>query len=86
MDEDRPGTYKPDLYTPEARRARFKRIAAKRTDRILDNIRLLGNTSNKTLYSYDEADVEKIFTAIETRLNEVRSKFKTKKDAPFTLD
>lgn len=75
------------LYTPDAKQARFKRIAAKRTDRILNDIRLLGNTSNKTLYKYDGTDVEKIFNTIEQRLTEVRSRFKTKKrDDPFTLD
>ena len=75
------------LYTPDAKQARFKRIAAKRTDRILNDIRLLGNTSNKTLYKYDNVDVEKIFATIEKRLVEVRSKFKTKKrDEPFTLE
>lgn len=86
MDAKKSSTYNSDLYRPEERRKRFKRIAAKRTERILDNIRLLGNTSNKTLYSYDEADIEKIFSTIESRLAEVRLKFKTKKDDPFTLD
>ena len=79
--------YQSDLYTPEARRARFKRIAEKRTNRILNDIRLLGNTGNKTLYNYEQADVDKIFSIIDTKLTETRSKFKTtKKEKPFTLD
>lgn len=79
--------YQSDLYTPEARRSRFKRIAARRTNRILNDIRLLGNTGNKTLYSYEQDDIDKIFSIIETKLNETRAKFKTaKKEEPFTLD
>lgn len=75
------------LYTPEAKRDRFRRIAAKRTDRILNDIRLLGNTSNKTLYKYNNSDVEKIFDTIDKHLMVTRSKFKTKnQDKPFTLD
>jgi hypothetical protein len=85
--EDSNKGYQADLYTPEARRARFKRIAEKRTNRILNDIRLLGNTGNKTLYQYDEIDVEKIFTIIDSKLTETRARFKTsKRDDPFTLD
>jgi hypothetical protein len=87
LDKDSSSDYKSDLYTPEARRDRFKRIAEKRTNRILNDIRLLGNTGNKTLYSYEQADVDKIFSIIDTKLVETRSKFKTaKKEKPFTLD
>ena len=85
-DKEQQSGYQPDLYTPEARRARFIRIAEKRTNRILNDIRLLGNTGNKTLYNYEQADVDKIFTIIESKLAETHSKFKTsKKDKPFTL-
>ena len=88
MDTDQSQSgYQADLYTPEAKRARFKRIAEKRTNRILNDIRLLGNTGNKTLYQYEQADVDKIFTIIDTKLTETRAKFKTrKKEKPFTLD
>jgi hypothetical protein len=88
MDEENPKSgYQSELYTPEARRARFKRIAEKRTNRILNDIRLLGNTGNKTLYQYEQADVDKIFTIINTKLTETHAKFKTtKKEKPFTLD
>jgi hypothetical protein len=88
MDTDESSNgYQPEHYTPEARRARFKRIAEKRTNRILNDIRLIGNTSNKTLYQYEQADVDKIFSIVETKLTETRAKFKTsKKEKPFTLD
>ena len=85
--EEQQNGYQKEHYTPEAKEARFKRIAEKRTNRILNDIRLLGNTGNKTLYQYEQADVDKIFAIIDTKLTETRSKFKTsKKDKPFTLD
>jgi len=84
-DESKSG-YQREHYTEEARRDRFKRIAEARTNRLLNDVRLLGNTSNKTLYQYDQADVDKIFEAIEKKLVETRAKFKTtKKDKPFSL-
>lgn len=79
--------YDKELYTPEARRYRFKRIAESRTNRILNDIRLLGNTGNKTLYNYSEADIDKIFSIIDKKLLETRAKFKTaKKEDVFSLD
>jgi hypothetical protein len=84
---DDQSTYDKNLYTPEARRDRFKRIAESRTNRILNDIRLLGNTGNKTLYNYSQADVDKIFSIVEKKLSETRTKFKTtKKEDLFTLD
>lgn len=85
-EEQRSG-YQKEHYTPEAKKARFKRIAEKRTNRILSDIRLLGNTGNKTLYQYEQVDVDKIFATIDAKLTEARTKFKTsKKEKPFSLD
>ena len=88
MDENiEKSKYDKDLYTLEARKDRFKRIAESRTNRILNDIRLIGNTGNKTLYNYTQADIDKIFGIIEKKLTETRAKFKTKnKEDPFTLD
>ena len=40
----------------ETRNERFKRIAAKRTNGILEKIRILGNCSNKSSYEYAEEE------------------------------
>lgn len=79
--------YNTELYTPEAKRARFLKVAEKRTNKILECIRLLGNTSNKSLYKYEQADIDKIFATIDQRLIETRAMFKTKKsNKPFTFE
>ncbi len=53
----------------------FKRIAEKRTEKILNDLRLLGNLSNTSNYEYDQKDVDKIFSAIEDELKFTKDKF-----------
>ena len=45
---------------------RFKRVAENRTNKIIDQIRLLGNCANKSNYEYSDEDVKKIFSAIDS--------------------
>ncbi len=68
--------------TPEER---FKRIASVRTNAILDRVRILGNLSNRQMYSYSEEDINKIFRAINNQIKEVRAKFNSKKEEKFKL-
>jgi len=68
--------------TPEER---FKRIAAVRTNAVLDRLRILGNLSNRQMYSYSEEDIKKIFSAINKQLKEVRAKFNSQKQEKFKL-
>lgn len=57
------------------KRERFKKVAVQRTNKVINYIRLLGNCSNKNNYDYSEADVKKIFSAIEKELKLSKSKF-----------
>lgn len=78
--------YNKNLYTAEAKISRFYRIAERRTNRILEHLRLLGNTSNKTLYKYTDEELNKIFKAIDEKVLEIKGKFKTSKQkAQFKL-
>lgn len=73
----------------ETKRERFVRLAENRTNKILNMIQLLGNCSNSSLYEYTDADVEKIFGAIESSVKEARRKFAKNdsvKSVRFTLD
>ena len=69
----------------ENKHEKFKRIATKRVNDILNKIDVLGNCSNKSNYSYTEEDVQKIFRAIELKLKETKTSFKTKKEKGFEL-
>lgn len=87
MDDEKKSSYDPSLYTDEAKRKRFIGVAEKRINRILNDLRLLGNTSNKAMYKYERADVEKIFGEIEKKVTEVKSKFYSgKQSKPFRLE
>jgi len=68
--------------TPEER---FKRLATSRTNAVLDKLRIIGNLSNRQLYSYSEEDIERIFNAINRQMREVRAKFGTGKQRSFEL-
>ena len=71
-----------DNETPEER---FKRIAILRTNAVLDRLRILGNLSNRQMYSYSEEDIKKIFSAINRQVREVRARFNTQKQERFKL-
>ena len=59
----------------DEKRERFVRIAESRTNKILEQIRLLGNCSNKHNYSYSDEDIKKIFSVIENELREAKLKY-----------
>jgi len=63
---------------------RFKRIASRRTNEIIEKIRILGNCANKNAYSFTDRDVRKIFNAIEQELRRTKDKFRVLEDE-FTL-
>ena len=70
----------------ETKEDRFKRIAAKRTEKVLDALRKLGNCSNKGVYSYSNEDVSKIFYAVDSELKKIKIFFNSKaKSNKFTL-
>lgn len=69
----------------ETRNERFKRIAAKRTNDILEKIRILGNCSNKSSYEYTEEEVNKVFFEIDKQLKLIKAKFSAGKRERFKL-
>lgn len=72
----------------ETDKDKFKRLAEQRTNKIIKTIRLLGNLSNRSNYSYSTEDVEKIFAALNVELKICKSRFmeQTKKEKDFKLD
>lgn len=68
-----------------SKRERFLTVAELRTNTILEKIRILGNCSNRSLYEYSKDEIDKIFRAIQDKLNETKSRFVVKKDKEFKL-
>lgn len=71
--------------TNESPADRFKRLATNRTNTVLEKIRILGNCANRSMYSYKEDDIQKIFNIIEKELKDTRAKFAPKRARKFTL-
>ncbi|MHB8131558.1 MAG: hypothetical protein ACYDEX_21465 [Mobilitalea sp.] len=70
----------------EAKEDRFKRIASKRTEKVLDALRKLGNCSNRGIYGYSNEDISKIFYAVDSELKRIKVFFNSKaKSNKFTL-
>jgi len=67
------------------KRENFKRLAVYRTNEILKKIKILGNCANRSAYDYTEEEVNKIFSEIEKRLKETKSKFSFPKGKEFKL-
>lgn len=72
----------------ETKRERFVRIAEARTNRIIDNLRLLGNCSSKSNYEYTDEDIKKIFGAIEREVKATKNRYLGVEAKPerFTLE
>ena len=62
----------------ESKEHKFKRIASKRVEVILKNLDLLSNCSNKSHYSYNTEDINKIFKTINTAVKISKSSFESK--------
>ncbi|VXC60275.1 conserved hypothetical protein [Burkholderia sp. 8Y] len=59
-------------------REKFVELAEKRVSRTLKDIKLIGNLSNRTNYSYTEQDVKKIMLALNKAVAEVKARFDAK--------
>jgi hypothetical protein len=69
----------------ESKRQAFQRLATKRTNGVLERIRVLGHCANPQLYEYSEQDVKKIFHAIEKELKIVKIRFQNSSKSEFRL-
>ena len=69
----------------DQKRERFKRLATQRTNIVLKRLKVLGNCANRSAYSYSEDEVNKIFSEIDRRVRETKSKFHFPKNKEFKL-
>jgi len=57
------------------REERFKKLAEGRMSKLLHDVKLIGNLSDKSNYKYTEEQVEEIFTEIDEAIDSCRNKF-----------
>jgi len=63
------------------KREKFVSLAEKRVTKTIKDLRLIGNLSNKTNYSYDEQDVKKIVGALENEVRNIKKQFESDKES-----
>lgn len=69
----------------ESKRDLFLRLAERRTNMVIDKIRVLSNCANPYVYEYNDEDVRKIFSAIEQELKTAKAKFQNHRKREFKL-
>ncbi|HPX71914.1 MAG TPA: hypothetical protein PLP51_02980 [Acholeplasmataceae bacterium] len=69
----------------ETKNQKFKRIAENRVNRIIDQIRVLGNLSNTSNYEYSMDEVNQIFKTIELELANTKEMFELANEKRFKL-
>jgi len=60
----------------DQKRSKFRSLAENRTNKALNNIRLIGNLSNTQSYAYDDAEIDKIVKALRDAISEMESRFR----------
>lgn len=71
--------------TSESKKQRFQRLAEKRTNDVLERLRILGNCANRGQYEYSGEEIRKIFNTIEREVKLIRLKFKDGETQKFKL-
>ena len=76
-----------DASPKETKEQKFTRLAESRVNTILERLTILGQLSDKKNYEYTDAQVSKIFRAIESEVKATKSKFRnhSKSRKRFTL-
>ncbi len=57
------------------KRKKFEDIAVRRVNRVIKEIRLIGNLSNRSSYEYSDEDVRKIVKALQREVDAVKARF-----------
>ena len=73
------------MVDKESKKDKFKRLASRRTTDVLERIRILGNLANRSIYSYDDSDIRRIFGAVDEQLRTTKAKFRSSSSKVFKL-
>ncbi len=73
-------------YSSDIKQERFRNVAAKRTDAVINKLRILSNCANTQLYEYTDEEFKRMFGAIENHLNIVKARFRKRKRDKFSWD
>jgi hypothetical protein len=69
----------------ETKEQRFKRVAGKRVQNVLDSIRKLSQCSNKRMYEWNEGQLKTIWRAIDKEMVKCKERFESSEIEEFTF-
>ena len=67
----------------ETKEKRFRRVAEKRIQRVIDSIRSLSHCSNKRMYQWNDEQLKKIWAAIDRELKKCKESFENSEPEEF---
>lgn len=70
-----------NLKNSDKKQENFLRLSQDRVNKLLKDIELLDNLSNKNAYTYTDSQVDKMFSCIEKALADTKKHFKEKKSS-----
>jgi len=73
------------MTSTESKHDRFRRLATKRTNVVLQRLQILSYCANPQLYDYSDEDIKKMFRAIESELKRVKARFTNSSKSQFNL-
>lgn len=63
------------------KREKFVELAEARVNRTIKDLQLIGNLSNRAAYEFTEADIKRMFSAIQKAADAARARFSHQSDA-----
>ena len=69
----------------ETKEQRFKRVATKRVQNVLDSIRKLSQCANRRMYEWNEGHLKTMWGAIDQEITKCKEGFETKEPDEFKL-
>ena len=67
----------------ETKEIRFKRVATKRVQRVIDSLKSLSQCSNERMYSWNNEQLEKMWFAIDESYKSCKEGFEKSKPEEF---
>lgn len=58
-----------------SKREKFVELAEARVNRAIKDLQLIGNLSNRSAYEFTEADIKKMFSAVQKAVDTARGRF-----------
>jgi hypothetical protein len=69
----------------ETKEERFRRVAQKRVQNVLDSLRRLSQCANRRMYAWNEDQLAKIWAAVDGEVENCKTSFDNAEPKIFTL-